>query len=61
MRMKPNKDDAYKDDENNKPSMNIETSETDLTLISDENRNDIAKQFRIYVINCSLKQYHLEF
>lgn len=54
LRMKLNKDDAYMGNENNKPSMIIETSGPDLTLIADENRNDIAKEFGIYVINSSL-------
>lgn len=54
LRMKLNKDDAYMGDENNKPSMTIETLEPDLTLTADENRNDIGKQFGIYVINSSL-------
>ena len=54
LRMKLNKDDAYMGDENNKPSMIIETSEPDLTLIANESRNDIVKQFGIYVINSSL-------
>lgn len=54
LRMKLNKDDAYMGDENNKPSMIIETSEPDLTLIADESRNDIVKQFGICVINSSL-------
>ena len=54
LRMKLNKDDAYMGDENNKPSMIIETSEPDLTLFADENKNDIVKQFGIYVINSSL-------
>jgi hypothetical protein len=34
--------------------MIIETSEPDLTLFADENKNDIVKQFGIYVINSSL-------
>ena len=34
--------------------MTIETLEPDLTLTTDENRNDIGKQFGIYVINSSL-------
>ena len=54
LRMKLNKDDAYMGDDTNKPSMIIETSEPDLILTADENRNDIAKQFGIYVINSSL-------
>ena len=54
LRMKLNKDDAYMGNENYKPSMIIETAEPDLTLIADEDRNDIAKQFGIYVINSSL-------
>ena len=54
LRMKLNKDDAYMGNENNKPSMIIETSGPDMTMIADENRNDIAKQFGIYVINSSL-------
>ena len=54
LRMKLNKDDAYMGDENNKPSIIIETSEPDLTLVADENRNDITKLFGIYVINSSL-------
>lgn len=54
LRMKLNKDDAYMGDENNKPSMIIETSQPDLTLIANENTNDITKQFGIYVINSSL-------
>ena len=53
-RMKLNKDDAYMGNENNKPRMIIETSEPDLTLIADDDKNDIAKQFGIYVINSSL-------
>lgn len=54
LRMKLNKDDAYMGDENNKPSIIIETLEPNLTLVADENRNDITKQFGIYVINSSL-------
>lgn len=54
LKMKMNKNDAYMGDENNSPSMAIKTSEPDLVLIADKDRNDIVKQFGIYVINNSL-------
>ena len=54
LRMKLNKDDAYMGDENNKPSIIIETLEPELTLVADENHNDITKIFGVYVINSSL-------
>lgn len=54
LRMKLNKEDAYMGNENNKPSMIIETSDPDLTLIADENSNDIIKQLGVFVINSSL-------
>lgn len=54
LRMKLNEDDAYMGDVNNKPSMIVETSAPVMTLAADENRNDIVRQFGIYVINSSL-------
>ena len=54
IRMKLVKEDAYMGNENNSPSMVIETLEPNMTLVADENRNDITKQFEIYVINSSL-------
>lgn len=54
VRMKLNKDDAFLGDENNKPSMVIETTDPDLILRADETKNEIIKQFGIYVINSGL-------
>lgn len=53
-RMKLNEDDAYMGDTNNKPSMQIETSDPNETLVADETKNEIARKFGIYVINSGL-------
>lgn len=53
-RMKLNEDDAYMGDINNKPSMQIETSDPVETLVADETKNEIARKFGIYVINSGL-------
>lgn len=53
-RMKLNVDDAYMGDINNKPSMQLELIEPNEILTADENQNEIARKFGIYVINSGL-------
>lgn len=55
VRMKLDADDAYMGNVSNKPSMIIQTSDPEETLLADETKNDIVKKFGICVINNGLK------
>lgn len=51
-----NEEDAFNDDPNNIPEMEIVTDEAvDNVYVADNNKNDISKKFGIYVINNGLK------
>ncbi len=55
LRMKLDADDAYMGNKTNKPSMTIKTIEPDMTLVANATKNEIIREFGIYVINSSLK------
>lgn len=55
LRMKLDEDNAYMGNTANKPSMTIETTDPDKTLLADGDKNEIVREFGIHVINGSLK------